>query len=149
MSLQTLLAKGEVLWHEAATTIENWITAIENKFPQASQVVLNVENIAKQAASDAITFGQTALANVLLPFLTGLEPELDAALVKYLGPVYGGELSAVSNDAIDKMEAAVVAEVKQWALKAKANLATSKAIPVQPSIPAQAPLPLQSKAPGV
>lgn len=126
MSILTDLWEKKITFSQAAAKIGDFISNLANTNQGVAAVVATVETDAKQAASDAITLGDTALGNVLLPFVKTLEPGLDAALIRYAGP-FGAIAVPVTNDAIDKITATVISEANAWSLKAKAALSPPKA----------------------
>ena len=85
----------------------------------------------KQAASDAISLGDTVLGVVVGPAVAALEKAADAALLEATGGIAAPAIPLV-NAGIDTMAATLKNAVDVWALKQK-SLLVSPASPPPPS----------------
>lgn len=126
MSILSQILGKQINWAQAKQKIEDWARALTAHDPNLATMAGALMADAKQAASNAIDMGQHALTDHLLPFVKTVEPGLDGVLATYTSGV-SIPFNPLINDGVDRIAAAVKAEVDMWSLKAKAALATPAA----------------------
>ena len=128
MSILSDLMSGKITWNTASTEATAWaekLIASDATLTGAAETILSD---VKQAASDAITMADSALAAYVLPASKSVEAALEAALA---GATKGMSVpfNPMISDGIDSIANAIKNEADAWALKTKASLASAPTPP--------------------
>lgn len=122
MSIFTDLLGHKITFSTAVSEIETWGESLVANDPNATAAVGALVSDAKQAASDAITIGDTALGAIIAPATLAVETAVETALASAtqgLSNVFNPLISA----GIDTIANALKASIDASAMKAKAQLA--------------------------
>lgn len=122
MSILSDLMGGKITFSQAETEVEAWADKLISNDPTLTNATAVVVSDVKQAASDAITIGASALSPVITVAAKTVETALELALsgaTKGLSVGFNPLISA----GIDTIAGAMVAEITAWSLQAKAELA--------------------------
>lgn len=123
MAIITDALKGKISWGTAATEIGQWFSQITAKSPALGQMVAADVTIAKQYASNAISFADGLLASNQANIARATETALETELGVLTGGLSHG-LDAFTSDGIDKLVQAAVAAAHTTGLAWKAKLST-------------------------
>jgi len=125
MSILTEVLHGKITFAQAAAKIEADAATLINHLPAPLHAAVDALTPSlKQAASNAVDMGDTALKDALDVGLVALTPAVSAALAHYVPA--GTLLTPMAIDALDRMTAALKAEIDALAVEAKANLAAAQ-----------------------
>lgn len=126
MSILTELMHGRITFAQAAKEATDWAQSVIAKDAVLTQAAAATLTIVKQGASDAITIGDTALAQHAIPVADAVEAALETALAGATGGV-SVVLNPLIDSGIDQFVNVAVAAAHAWALEYKAKLATPAA----------------------
>lgn len=127
MSILTDLIAGKITFSQAETEVEQWAGQIIGSDSTLTNATASVVTDVKQAASDAITIGDTALAPLITVASTTVATALETALASATKGLSVG-FNPLISAGIDTIAGALQAEITTWSLQAKAALATGNAI---------------------
>jgi hypothetical protein len=121
MSILSDLLNKKITFQQAVTEATSWATTLTSHDATLTADVGTALSGVKQAASDAITLGDTLVGQAIGPATVATETALDAALA---GLTKGASVpfNPFVNDGIDAMANAVKNAADAWALQAKASL---------------------------
>lgn len=123
MSILTELLRGKIKWPEAKAKADGWLAATTAKAsPEVKAGLEELTADVKQAASDAIALASTAAAPIILVAGEAVEQAALAAMKAYLGPI-AVPLTPMTSDAINRIEQALIQQVKEAGLRMRAELA--------------------------
>lgn len=132
MSIMTELLHRKIGWDEAKAKAEAWEQALVASHPAISVAVsaaVSAETaVVKQGASDAITLGETVLADHAAELTDALEAALETFLAKATGGAsigFNPIIDAFVTRTVDMAAKAAAA----WGLETKAKLAAVPAVP--------------------
>jgi hypothetical protein len=126
MSILTEVLHGKLSFSDAAAKIEADAVALVNHLPAPLHDAINaILPDLKQAASNAVDMGDTAMKAALDVGLTAITPAISAALAHYVPA--GTVLTPMAIDALDRMVAAFKAEIDALAFEAKAAMVAAPA----------------------
>jgi hypothetical protein len=124
LSILSDLIEGKITFSTAASDIVQWAEKLISNDPAVTNAAASLVTDAKQAASDAITIGESALGPVILPASKALETALETALASATKGLSVGFNPLISSG-IDTIANALQSQIATWALEAKASLATA------------------------
>jgi hypothetical protein len=127
VSILTDLIEGKITFSTAALEVEQWGEKLISSDATLTNVAGALVSDAKQAASDAISIGDTALSAVILPASKAVEAALEGALASATKGLSVGFNPLISSG-IDTIASALQSEIATWSLQAKAALATGNAV---------------------
>jgi hypothetical protein len=122
MSILTELMHREITFSQAATKATAWAQSIIAGNAVLTQAAGETLDIVKQAASDAITIGDSALAAHAAPVADAVEAALETALAGATGGV-SVVFNPLIDAGVDQFVNVAVAAAHSWALEYKAKLA--------------------------
>lgn len=124
LSILTDLIQKKITFSQAEQEIVSWATHLTASDPTAAAAVGALVSDAKQAASDAITIGDTALGAIIAPASLAVETAVESALsaaTHGVSNIFNPLISA----GIDTIANALKAQIDASAMKAKAQLAAT------------------------
>lgn len=121
MSILSDLISKKITFDQAVQEIEVWATNLTANDPTTTAVVGSLVTDAKQAASDAITIGDSALGGIIGPASIAVETAMEAALSSATHGV-SNVFNPLISAGIDTIANALKAEIDAVALKAKGDL---------------------------
>jgi hypothetical protein len=125
MSILSQLRDHKITFAEAAKEVEDWAANLVSKSPPAvHQAIGSLVADVKQAASDALSVGDTLAGPLINTAADAAGSAFSAAASAYLGP-FGGVVTPAALDAIDRIRDGVKAELDTLALELKSQLATA------------------------
>jgi hypothetical protein len=134
MSIILDALKHKITWGQAASQIVAWGEKLISSDPAAVQAIGTVIAVAKQAASNALADGETALSPHIIPAIEVMEAALDKALAGASGGL-SLILTPITDAAITKIAESVKAGADAWALEQKAKAAAAAPAPqVKPPV---------------
>lgn len=148
MSILTDLLKGKITFGTAASEAEAWAAKLVTNGATsagAAQVVSDV----KQAASDAVTVGESAIGPLITDAATSIETVLETFLAKATGGV-SIVANPLINAGIDTAESTLINIISTWAASTKASLTTPSSSTVLPPLsPTSTTAPILSEQPAL
>jgi hypothetical protein len=136
MSILTDLLSGKITFSQAATEVEQWgekVLGLAGANSAASSDVASAVSDLKQAASNAVALGDTALGGLIAVGAPLVEGAFNGVVTKALGGTIAGQLTPAVDSSIDDIASALKAEIDAAALAIRAKLATP--VPVSPPAP--------------
>lgn len=131
MSILTDLLSGKITFSTAETEIGAWFSKLTASNSAVSQATSTLMTDLKQAASDAITVGESAIGPIITDGATALETLLENLFAKATGG-----LSIVANplinSGIDTIANTLKNAIDAWATAKKASLVPAPATPAAP-----------------
>jgi len=133
MSILSQLRDHKITFAEAAKEVEDWAASLIARSPAAAQQAITaVVSDVKQAASDALSVGDTLAGPLINSAADAAGSAFSAAASAYLGP-FGGVVTPAALDAIDRIRDGVKAELDTLALQLKSQLAAAAPTTTAPS----------------
>jgi hypothetical protein len=123
MSILGDLIEKKITFSQAVTEVEQWADKLIADDPAFTNATAAIVSDVKQAASDAVSVGDTALGVIIGGAAKALEPILETTLASATKGLSVG-LNPLISGGIDAIAAAMIGQINAWALKAKADLAT-------------------------
>lgn len=125
MSILSELRSGRIDFAQAETEVVQWGEGLIAKSPPAVHAAITaaVADV-KQAASDAITIGDTLAGPLIDSAADTVGTAFAGAATAYLGP-FGAAVTPAALDAIDKIRDGLKAELDTLALQMKSQLASA------------------------
>lgn len=134
MSILTELLARKITFSQARAKVTPWLARTAPIVTPAVQDA--VEDAVLQGASNMVDLSTTALGGLLGPAMDTVQAAASNVLRGYLPAPVGVALLPAANDAVDRIQGALQAQVAAWALEAKAQIAEAQAVNAsRPQVP--------------